>query len=201
MAVSTAARLAESAIEAVGGRIGTLQQFGHPETHILGESFYSQTPLRYGMYIAKIAFVPASNNLIALRNKKLEQPGNYSAIRDAVVRFFKTERAQWDVCAQLATDLERTPIEDATAVWPEELSPYVPVARLVAEPQEAYSAARRIFVDEHLSFSPWHGLLVHQPLGNINRARRLAYREATDFRRMQEGRAGREPTTIRELPD
>ena len=201
VAVSTAARLAESAIEAVGGRIGTLQQFGHPETHILGESFYSQTPLRYGIYIAKIAFVPASNNLIALRNKKLEQPGNYSAIRDAVVRFFKTERAQWDVCAQLATDLERTPIEDATAVWPEELSPYVPVARLVAEPQEAYSAARRIFVDEHLSFSPWHGLLAHQPLGNINHARRHAYREAADFRRRQEGRAGREPTTIRELPD
>jgi len=201
VAVSTAARLAESAIEAVGGRIGTLQAFGHPETHILGESFYSQTPLRYGTYIAKMAFVPASNNLIALRNKKLEQPGNYSTIRDAVVRFFKTERAQWDVCAQLATDLERTPIEDATAVWPEELSPYVPVARLVAEPQEAYSAARRIFVDEHLSFSPWHGLLAHQPLGNINRARRPAYREAADFRRMQEGRAGIEPTTIRELPD
>jgi hypothetical protein len=75
------------------------------------------------------------------------------------------------------------------------------VARLVAEPQYLYSAARRIFVDEHLSFSPWHGLLAHQPLGNINRARRPAYREAANFRRMQEGRAGIEPATIRELPD
>jgi hypothetical protein len=199
-AVSTAARLAESAIETVGGQIGTLKKLGYPETHILGESFYSQTPLRYGNYIAKIAFLPASKNLIALKDKKLEHPGNYSALRDAVVRFFKTERAEWNVCAQLATDLEKTPIEDASVVWPEELSPYVTVASLTAEPQDAYSAARRIFVDEHLSFSPWHGLLAHQPLGNINRARRFAYRAAAAFRRMQEGRAEIEPATIHDLP-
>ena len=200
-AVSTAARLAESAIEAVGGRIGTLRKLGYPETHILGESFYSQTPLRYGNYIAKIAFVPASKNLIALKDKKLGHSGNYSALRDAVVRFFKTEGAEWNVCAQLATDLEKTPIEDASVVWPEELRPYVTVARLTAEPQEAYSAARRIFVDEHLSFSPWHGLLAHQPLGNINRARKLAYRAAASLRRTREDRREIEPTSIDELPE
>jgi len=200
-AVSTAARIAESAVEAVGGRIDALKKFGFPETEILGEAFYSQTPLRYGKYVAKIAFVPASPNLIALKDRKLEHAGNYSAIRDAVVHFFKTERAEWNVCAQLATDLERTPIEDASAVWPEEVSPYVTVAKVTAEPQEAYSAARRVFVDEQLSFGPWHGMLAHQPLGNINRARRLAYRAAADFRLMQEGRARIEPASIRELPD
>jgi len=138
--------------------------------------------------------------LRALTDKKLEHPGDYSALRDAVVRFFQTERAEWNVRAQLATDLEATPIEDATAVWPEDVSPYVTVARLTAEPQDAYSAARRIFVDEHLSFSPWHGLLAHQPLGNINRARRVAYDVAAAYRRMQEGRAALEPTTIDQLP-
>jgi hypothetical protein len=199
-AVSTAARLAESAIETVGARIETLKKLGYPETHILGESFYSQTPLRYGNYIAKIAFVPASKNLLALKDKKLEHPGHHSPLRDAIVSFFKTERAEWNVCAQLATNLEKTPIEDASVVWPEELSPYVTVATLTAEPQDAYSAARRIFVDEHLSFSPWHGLLGHQPLGNINRARRFAYHAAAAFRRTQEGRAEIEPTTIHELP-
>jgi hypothetical protein len=200
-AVSTAARLAESAIETVGGRIGMLKKLGYPETHILGESFYSQTPLRYGNHVAKIAFVPASKNLIALKDKHLEHPGNYSALRDAVVRFFKTERAEWNVCAQLATDLEKTPIEDASVVWPEELSPYVTVASLTADLQEAYSAARRTFVDEHLSFSPWHGLLAHQPLGNINRARKVAYRAAANLRRTREDRLEIEPTSIDELPE
>ena len=86
-------------------------------------------------------------------------------------------------------------------MWPEELSPYVTVARLTAEPQEAYSAARRIFVDEHLSFSPWHGLPAHQPLGNINRARKLAYRVAASLRRTREDRREIEPTSIDELPE
>jgi hypothetical protein len=199
-AVSIAARLAESAIETVGGRIETLKKLGYPQTHILGEFFYSQTPLRYGNYIAKTAFVPASKNLVALKDKKMEHPGNHSALRDAVVRFFKTQRAEWNICAQLATDIEKTPVEDASVVWPEELSPYVTVASLTAERQDAYSTARRIFVDEHLSFSPWHGLLAHQPLGNINRARRFAYHAAAAFRRMQEDRSEIEPTTIHELP-
>jgi hypothetical protein len=66
---------------------------------------------------------------------------------------------------------------------------------------DAYSVPRRVFVDEHLSFSPWHGLLAHQPLGNINRARRLAYRVSASFRRAQEGRAETEPITIDELPE
>ncbi len=79
-------------------------------------------------------------------------------------------------------------------------SPRAWAIKVIGTPQDAYSAARRIFVDEHLSFSPWHGLLAHQPLGSINRARRLAYQAAAAFRRMQEGRAEIEPTTIHELP-
>jgi hypothetical protein len=139
-------------------------------------------------------------NLIALKDKKMEHLGNYSVLRDAVVNFFKIQPAEWNVCAQLAIDTEKTPIEDTSVVWPEELSLYVTVARLTAELREAYSAARRIFVDEHLGFSPWHGLLAHQSLGNINRARRLAYCVAASFRRTQEGQAEIEPSTIDELP-
>jgi hypothetical protein len=39
---------------------------GHPETHILGETFYSQAPLRFGDFIAKIAVAPISPELTAL---------------------------------------------------------------------------------------------------------------------------------------
>ena len=31
---------------------------GHPETNILGETFYSQAPIRYGDYLAKVAVAP-----------------------------------------------------------------------------------------------------------------------------------------------
>lgn len=66
--------------------------------------------------------------------------------------------------------------------------PCVTVTSLT-EPQDAYSAARRIFVE-----------LAHQPLGNINRARKFACHAAAAFRRMQEGRDEIEPTSIHELP-
>jgi hypothetical protein len=84
-AVSTTARIAEEALEVFGKESAALKGFGHPETHILGETFTSVTALRYGNYIAKVAFVPASENLKALTHKHLDHANDYSAIRDAVV--------------------------------------------------------------------------------------------------------------------
>ena len=62
-----------------------------------------------------------------------------------MVDFFKTGEAIWDVKVQLCVDPEMMPIEDASVEWPEELSPYITVARLVAAPQDANSAARRLY--------------------------------------------------------
>src|SRR5450432_2423802 len=173
--VSTSARLAEETLEAVGQESGLLKGFGHPQTHILGETFASVAALRYGDYVAKIAFVPGSSNLKALTGKHLENANDYSAIRDAVVKFFEIETAVWDVKVQLSTDLATMPVEDASVQWSEEISPYIRVGTLTAYPQDAYSFQRRAFVDESLSFNPWHGLVAHQPLGNIMRARKKAY--------------------------
>ena len=198
--VSTTARLAESAVEALGGESATLKGFGHPETHILGETFYTQVPFRYGAYVAKFSFSPVSDNLRALTGKPLQHAGNYSALRDAVELFFASERAVWEVRAQLAVNLIETPIEEASVTWPEDLTPHYTVGLLVAEPQNVYSAQRRIFVDEHLSFNPWHGLAAHQPLGNVNRARRPAYQQVPAWRQAQEGRTRIEPKEISELP-
>jgi hypothetical protein len=134
----------------------TLKAFGHPETNILGETFYSKAALRYGAYIAKLAILPASENLKQLTGKHVAHLGKrYSGLRDEAVKFFETETAEWDVCIQLCMDIEKMPVEDASIPWPEEQSPYVPVARIVARPQNAYSAKRRVYVDEKLSFDPW----------------------------------------------
>jgi catalase len=198
--ISTTARTIENVVEAVGGESGTLKVFGHPETHILGETFYSQAALRFGDYVAKISFVPVSENLKALTNKHVDH-SKYSALRDAVAEFFHTEKAEWEVRAQLATDLETTPVEDPTVKWPEEKTPYVTVGWLTAQPQQVYSAERRIFADELLSFNPWHGLLAHQPLGNIMRARKLVYPRSSSYRHMQEQRTAVEPKSIEELPE
>ena len=79
-------------------------------------------------------------------------------------------------------------------------SPYQTVATLTIPPQNSYSDARQIFVDEQLSFSPWHALAAHQPLGGIMRARQKAYEEAQKFRAQRNLRPHVEPKSIEEVP-
>ena len=81
--VSAALQGTEKAIEALGGESATIKTLGgQAETNILGESFYSQAPIRYGDYIAKIAVVPVSPKLTALTGAPLHTHGHPNAIRD-----------------------------------------------------------------------------------------------------------------------
>jgi hypothetical protein len=81
-----------------------------------------------------------------------------------------------------------TPIEDAAREWSEEVSPPVPVANIVLPPQEFDTPAEREFC-QSLSFSPWHSVPAHKPMGHINRARRYVYAASRAFRH-----GGHEPT-------
>jgi hypothetical protein len=102
---------------------------------------------------------------------------------------------------QLCTDLTRMPVEDASVEWDEHLSPSLTIARVTVQPQNAYSNPRRVWVDEQLSFNPWHSLAAHRPLGNIMRARFKAYQASSHFRHSAEGRQMVEPRSIEEMPD
>src|SRR5580692_805189 len=66
--LSAIMRQVQKLIVAVTGRPnGTVANLGgQPETDILGETFYSQAPLRFGDYIAKISVAPISSALMAL---------------------------------------------------------------------------------------------------------------------------------------
>ena len=74
---------------------------------------------------------------------------------------------------QFQTDPTRTPIENASKIWEESDSPLVPVGRVVMPPQTVDPSATAAC--DALSFSPWHALPAHKPMGHINRARRYVY--------------------------
>jgi hypothetical protein len=76
------------------------------------------------------------------------------------------------------------PIEDAQAPWPEHLSQYEPVARLILPLQTAWTPAQDAAFED-LTFSPAHALAAHRPLGAVNRAR-LAVYSALSRRRLAE---------------
>lgn len=199
-AISQVARGTNAVLGLVGLHSGTLEQVGAPETHVLGETYGSTVAIRYGDYFGKLAFTPLSENLKSLTGKHVNVNFHYSGLKDAVVEFFKTETAVWEVGVQLCVDSEKMPVEDASKPWSEELSPYRRVGLLTAGPQDAYSPARQVYADEILSFNPWHALAAHQPLGNIMRARRSAYAASSKYRRTMNGRETAEPKSIDEFP-
>ena len=117
-------------------------------------------------------------------------------LREAIVEFFRKNGGVWEVRGQLCTDLELMPVENAAVIWPEEMSPYQPIARIEVKPQVAWSKTRSSVVDDGMLFSPWHGLAAHRPLGGIMRARKEVYEMAKKFRAERNGRAIEEPQEI-----
>lgn len=171
-----------------------------PETHILGETYYTTAALRYGDYIGKISVVPVSDSLKPLIGK-LVKTDNPSALRDLVVEFFRENAAEYEMRVQLCTNLNTMPIEDASVQWSETESPYQAIAKITIEPQAAFSPARRVYVDEVLSFNAWHCIPEHRPLGSIQRVRMQAYDFSSRFRHEMNQQPRVEPRSIEEMPD
>ena len=187
-------------IESLGGNSDALKSLGgHPETNILGETYYSQAPILYGKYMAKIAIMPACNQLQALKDLPVDLNCTSDGLKKAVVDFFTKNTAEWNLCVQLCTDIEKMPIEDSSIVWPENLSPYIPVARLRAKPQIAWSPHRSIIIDDGMRFSPWNGIEAHRPLGSLMRLRKKAYEMSSNFRNDNNQEKIKEPIDLIDL--
>ena len=198
--VSKASLATNTALHAVGGDSAHLDFFGSPRIHPLAEAYFSQAPIRYGDYIAKLAVVPVAPAQLALEKEVLDAAQDENALRTATVNYLRGQDAVFEIRVQLCTDLEAMPVEDANTEWSEEQSPYRTVARLTFPRQEAYSEARKEYADNALSFCVSHSLAAHRPLGSIMRARLRAYPEMSKHRREANGKPFAEPRSIGEVP-
>ncbi len=183
-ALSGVTQALNAGVTAVTGQpSGLLATFGgQPETHILGDTFYSQTPFRFGDYIAKFSLKPVSEELKALKDQHLKINGEPDALREACNAFFGDKSGVWELQVQLRTDDETMPIEDASKAWDEAESPYQTVGRITVSPQPAWTRERSKAVDDGLAFSVWHGLAAFRPLGGVNRTRQRTYEAGKTFR-------------------
>ena len=194
--LSAVARGTETVIEAFGGKSAMVTTMGgQPETNILGETFFSQTPFLYGDYVAKFSIAPVFD-LSKLTGAAIDASASSNALREAVTAHFAAHGGEWDFRVQLCTDLAAVPIEDASVAWSEDASPYVTVARVVVAPQDTWSAEGVAAIDEGLAFNPWHGLTAHRPLGGVNRARTTTYASSAHFRSQHKGCPIHEPRPV-----
>ena len=114
-------------------------------------------------------------------------------LREAMIETLRREDVVFDFMVQLQRDPHRQPIEDPSIEWKESETPFVPVAELRIPRQEFASQPQLRFADV-LSFTPWHSLPEHRPLGGINRTRKAMYAELSWLRQQLNGVEHYEPT-------
>ncbi|MFZ2995756.1 catalase family protein [Sphingobium sp.] len=183
VALSTVLGFINSVLGTVGLESKALAGMGgSPQVHPLGETYFSTVPFRYGDHVAKFRLRPLSPALTALTDTIIETSGRPDGLRETIRQDAATLTGEWAFEVQLARNLEKQPIEDASVEWKEEDAPFVQVATLRVEPQDSWSDEKVQRIDETMHFSPWNALADHQPLGGINRARRRAYKHSSDFR-------------------
>jgi hypothetical protein len=107
--------------------------------------------------------------------------GTASYLTDALRERLAAGEAVFELAVQFQTDPQRMPIEDASVEWAEDASPFQTVATLRI-PAQRFDSPEQAASCEAMSFSPWHALLPHRPLGGMNRARRDIYGALAAFR-------------------
>ena len=170
---------------------------GHRAANPVSMTYYSMAPIRFGQYVAKYRVEPVQDGDHALR-PSLTTPGPAEdALRLLLEETLRQQEVLFNFQVQLRTSEQTMPVEDATVEWPESESPYRTVATFRIFQQDI---APRREAGNNLSFTVWHALADHRPLGGINRVRREAYRTSSVWRHQEAGKVRKEPNSITEIP-
>jgi len=165
---------------ALGVIKGALAGFKLPLAPLAATTYYSALPISYGPFAAQFVF-RAHDPLTVTTGGELGEE---------LAKRLASGPVLYDLCMKFYTDATATPIEDASVEWPGEL---VPVARLTLPKQDPLSprGVKIAAYIEQLAFDPWHARSDLRPLGNVMRARNVAYRASTQARK-----AAGEPTEL-----
>jgi hypothetical protein len=162
------------------------------QTNPLGATFYSCVPYLLGPGQAmQFSFWPKTKVYRRIPRLPFRPSDNY--LRDNMIRTLDEMDVEFEMRVQLQTDAFLMPIENNAVLWPERLSPRVPVATLRIPRQKFDNPAQFAFA-RNLKFNPWHCLPDHRPLGNQNRARKRMYDELARFRQKMNAANHIEPT-------
>ena len=134
---------------------------------------------------------PTTKKRTPIPRLPLRPPDDY--LRNAMVASLDAGGMDLEFRIQLQTDPHRMPIENAAVLWPERLSPRVPVATIHI-PKQTFNTQAQLDFARRLSYNPWHCIAEHRPLGNQSRARKRMYWELAKLRHDMNAVPHYEPT-------
>lgn len=125
------------------------------------QDFFTAAPIAFGPYAVRVKLAAASTEV------------NPTASDDWAADIYQRldqGPLSCDLQVQFFTDEQHTPIEDASVNWD---APYLTVGRLMIPRQHADAGFGEEV--EAAKFDPWNALVDHRPLGEVMRARKVAY--------------------------
>lgn len=185
----------EWAWDELGGFLGAAQV---KPINLLLSTYWSMGALRHGDYIAKVRVAPTPASAETVVQRTLGLRSGRHVFRPALVSELREHALEFDVQVQLCADLERMPVEATTDRWPEELSPFVTVAKLRL-PQQDIGGEDNFTKMDATSMNPWRVTEPHRPLGNVMRARKEAYRQSSILRHDLNRQPRKEPKNLAEV--
>jgi hypothetical protein len=152
-----------------------LNAMKHPVPNVLGSTYWSTTPYRLGEGYAKYKVRPCA----PLPEEAAPAPNDKNYLQARLERDTQANGACFELQVQPRVG-DEMPLDQATVAWSEETSPPVTVATIKVEPQDLRANAATC---ENLSFTAWHALPEHRPVGSVNKARGIVYKRLADLRR------------------
>jgi hypothetical protein len=153
----------------------------------LESRYWTTTPVALGGTAMKLSARPCGG---AYASPDGDSP---DALRAALRASLEAGEACFELLVQPQVDPRSMPIEDATVEWKESESPFVH-AGWIRLPRQTFESAAQEALCERMSFTPWHALEEHRPLGGINRARLSVYRSLSMMRNLMNRAPSVEPT-------
>ena len=141
--------------------------------------YWSTTPYQFGTdqpVAVKYSVRPA-----ALNNFVDSSENSENKLSEVMKRQLEQGPVILEFMVQFQNTAADMPIEDASALWDENDSPFHKVASITINNQ-AFDSEQSKLSCEQISFNPWQCLPEHKPLGGINRARKKVYAELSAYR-------------------
>lgn len=104
--------------------------------------------------------------------------------RDFLREALRTSLQESDACMEFLVQPRTSTsmsVEDSMTEWKEYQAPFYKVATIHI-PKQVFDTPEQNKFCENLSFTPWHALVEHKPLGGINRMRKIIYEQISRVR-------------------
>jgi catalase len=157
-----------------------------PPRSLLKTQFHSMTAYRLGT----AGYIKFSARPATCANQSWFDFGlvgfNKNALGQDLADRVKAASYCFDFLIQPQRADKNMPVEDPTVRWKESDSPFINVGRLKIDPQ-TISADPDTGFCENLSFSPWQGYPEMEPVGGLNRIRKVVYESISAYRHRMNG--------------